>query len=635
MSVAVGAQYGASALSAANLPFAICAIAMPAIVAGAVTAALNRRDSLPASTALGLMLAVIAPLLLGVLLSGIDYSRVILVASAAVTFGGVAFGLYANRSLNWFAIVAVACAIAAAGTASTLRKRHRTAPLVASYMQPQHQIISDLHYDIVATYYPAVTNQSDITGGGIATFGDRYLAAVGDGSLYLLWWAPNHQKIESRPLALRVPMNREAFLRTLPNGGAGVEHLFRTTDLLVREDDGRVTLFAAHHHWDDAGQCATLRVSVAEGDAAAFADSPSPLPWRTLFDSKPCMPLKNTSHYGHLFAGHQSGGRLAMLDSRTLLLSVGDHEFDGVNGPSMPQDPNSSLGKIIAIDLASGQSSVFSSGHRNPEGLFVAPGNIVWETEHGPRGGDELNRVERGRNYGWPLVTYGGSYDGGPWPPSTGTINHGSFREPVHAWVPSIGVSDVIEVRGRLFRQWRGDLLAASLNGESLYRLHLVDGRPVFQMQMNLGHRVRDVLEDREGRLILWTETFPLAPGTAGVIVLEPVRSADGDTSSVIDSALAGQVAAQSRCAGCHNLGNSGAQIGPPLRGVVGRRIAPMNGFSYSEALKAANGIWTAERLDGFLADPRTAFPGTLMQIDGIKDAAERRAIIGYLQSLH
>ena len=130
----------------------------------------------------------------------------------------------------------------------------------------------------------------------------------------------------------------------------------------------------------------------------------------------------------------------------------------------------------------------------------------MWATEHGPRGGDELNRLSAGRNYGWPLVTYGTEDGTVVWPLAEDRRDHGRYEEPDFVWVPSVGISNLIELGPRQFPAWRGDLLVGSLGGASLFRIRLKDNRVVYAEPIRIGLRVRDLTEDTEGRILLWTD---------------------------------------------------------------------------------------------------------------------------------
>src|SRR5262249_55450968 len=145
------------------------------------------------------------------------------------------------------------------------------------------------------------------------------------------------------------------------------------------------------------------------------AKQPSEPDWHTVFESRPCLPL--AVERGGSFAGEQIGGNLEALASGQLLLALGDHQFDGwYKTRELIQDPDADYGKTLLIDPQTGARTIFSVGHRNPEGLVVARDGRIWETEHGPQGGDELNLLVAGGNYGWPYRTFGTDYGSVDWP---------------------------------------------------------------------------------------------------------------------------------------------------------------------------------------------------------------------------
>ena len=160
-------------------------------------------------------------------------------------------------------------------------------------------------------------------------------------------------------------------------------------------------------------------------------------------------------------------------------------------------------------DRADALPEIWSYGHRNPQGLAIHPetGN-VWLTEHGPQGGDELNLVLPGLNYGWPVVGYGVNYSSGS------AIHEGTHREgmepPVHFWVPSIATSGLLIYTGDHFPEWRGNMFVGGMAGEQLARLTMdgmdgMDGQQV-EIEETLVHgigRIRDVRQGPDGYIYL------------------------------------------------------------------------------------------------------------------------------------
>src|SRR5688572_16514718 len=185
------------------------------------------------------------------------------------------------------------------------------------------------------------------------------------------------------------------------------------------------------------------------------------------------------------FGGHMIGGQLALLDRQRLLLTVGDQGTEP--GESLPQDKTVSYGKTILINLETHASSMYTLGHRNPQGLYVDGSGIIWSTDQGPQGGDELNIISAGKNYGWPLVTYGTDYGQFTWPLSSQQGRHEGFEPPVYAWIPSIAVSALTDIRGILFKSWKDDLLVSSLKDRALWRVRVDQQKVVFTERIDVG----------------------------------------------------------------------------------------------------------------------------------------------------
>ena len=159
----------------------------------------------------------------------------------------------------------------------------------------------------------------------------------------------------------------------------------------------------------------------------------------------------------------------------------------------------------------------FSIGHRNQQGLAIDTQGRIWSTEHGPEGGDELNLIVDGGNYGWPLASYGAEYGTDNWPFAVNAKNHGEYREPAHAFVPSIGVSQLIQITSMYLPRWTDDLLVSSLQAGRLFRVRVSGERVIYAESIDLSMRIRDLVEARDGRIVLWNDdgqmaTLALAP---------------------------------------------------------------------------------------------------------------------------
>jgi glucose/arabinose dehydrogenase len=148
---------------------------------------------------------------------------------------------------------------------------------------------------------------------------------------------------------------------------------------------------------------------------------------------------------------------------------------------------------------------IWSYGHRNIQGMTIdARSGRVWASEHGPRGGDEINRIEGGRNYGWPLQSYGADYGTGE---PIGKHSVPGMVDPIVAWVPSPAPSGLAYYTGNQFPHWRGSLFSGSLAGADVRRVELDQaGKAVRQERLDIGSRVRDVRQGPDGYLYLLTD---------------------------------------------------------------------------------------------------------------------------------
>lgn len=208
-------------------------------------------------------------------------------------------------------------------------------------------------------------------------------------------------------------------------------------------------------------------------------------------------------------SGHHFGSRVVPAPDGTLFITTGDR-----GNSDLAQDPKALIGKIIRINpdgsvpadnpkIEGWAPQIWSMGHRNVQGAAIDPATgKLWTVEHGARGGDELNQPQAGKNYGWPVISYGRNYSGTKI--GVGTAKEG-LEQPVYYWDPSIATSGLAFYDGDLFAGWNGSLLVGGLAGAQLSRLVMKDGAVVGEEVLleDRGDRIRDVRVGPEGAVYL------------------------------------------------------------------------------------------------------------------------------------
>ena len=212
--------------------------------------------------------------------------------------------------------------------------------------------------------------------------------------------------------------------------------------------------------------------------------------------------------------GQHWGSRIVFDDKGHLFFGIGDRGNRDVN----PQDLNRDGGKIYRLNLdgsipednpfinqEGALKAVYSYGHRNPQGMTVHPKTgEIWENEHGPKGGDEINIVQKGKNYGWPVITFGINYSGTS---ITDKTSMPGMEQPFYYWVPSIAPSGMAFSTSNVYKKWKGNLFVGSLKFKYVERLVIKRGKVVKREKiLNDVGRVRNVKEGPDGYLYLGVE---------------------------------------------------------------------------------------------------------------------------------
>lgn len=242
-----------------------------------------------------------------------------------------------------------------------------------------------------------------------------------------------------------------------------------------------------------------LRIARAKFDAGTLSDL------EVLFTVSPLK--EGGAHYG---------GRMTFLPDGTLVFGSGE----GYEYREDAQKLDSLMGKVIRINADgsipadnpfvgndSAHDAIWSYGHRNPQGvLFDTQYNRLYVTEHGPKGGDEINIIQPGANYGWPAITYGTEYSGAQITPHTALPG---MEQPFYYYVPSIAPAGFAQVSGEVFASWEGDLLLSALSGKELRRVDMEGGEVVGQERLltDLSERFRDVRMGPDGAIYVLTDS--------------------------------------------------------------------------------------------------------------------------------
>ncbi len=232
---------------------------------------------------------------------------------------------------------------------------------------------------------------------------------------------------------------------------------------------------------------------------------------RAVFDGKSLKDVKVIFEVSQSKSGGQHfGSRITWLPDNTMLLAIGDGgnppvQLEGDLIRKQAQNRKSHLGKILRlnddgsipkdnpfVNTANADPAVWSYGHRNIQGLtFDAGTKRVWSTEHGARGGDELNLVEAGKNYGWPIVTYSREYSGGE---ITTERSRPGMVDPKTYWTPAAAPSGLAFYDNKRVPDWQGDLFSGELIGQGVRHINLdAKGNVASQNLIDIGQRVRDV----------------------------------------------------------------------------------------------------------------------------------------------
>lgn len=313
------------------------------------------------------------------------------------------------------------------------------------------------------------------------------------GGRLLVTERPGRMRIVSRGGELSPPLKNVPAVWASGQGGL----LDVATDAAFAQN--RTIYFCYAERADGGGRTAVARARLSD-DGAPRLDAV-----RVIFRQQ--GPLSGGNHYGCRIAQGRDGNLFVTLGEhfshRDEAQNLGNHlgKIVRITPDGAPPPDNPFIGRDGA------KPEIWSYGHRNEQGLAINPATgVLWEIEHGPRGGDEVNIIGKGRNYGWPVIGYGIDYSGAKIHHST---SKPGMEQPIKSWVPSIAPSGMAFYTGRLFPKWDGSLFTGALAGMMLVRLSLhgdaVTGEE--RLLQNLNERIRDVRQGPDGALWLVTDS--------------------------------------------------------------------------------------------------------------------------------
>jgi len=472
-----------------------------------------------------------------------------------------------------------------------------------------------------------------IHGGGISETGSVLYAMSSKGKLLAL---DTSGYFSYETTVADVPMN----YRNLILSGHTTKNRFRTYWFRVngfyseRITDTLHTLYVSHNAWDDNKNCITHNISKTSLTLNnTFIKQAND--WNTIFTASPCIEPEPEKWLAAVpYSGHISGGKIIEYDQNHLLISVGDYNYHGLNGTGeYAMDPSNPYGKFIILDKESGAWEIFATGTRNPSGLFKDKEGNIWSSENGPFGGDELNLVNKGLNYGWPRVSYGLWYDTGySLAESDLPGAHNKYEKPVFSWVPSVAPSNLIRIEGQKFQNWNGDLLMGTMRDQCLYRIRLDQNLAVaYTERIDIGQRIRDIKLLHDDKIVFTTDSGFLFIIDDGGSVTK--KDSVGMKNTIEDlnkfdqwvnqnksigleplqrPAMNAGLIYEKHCSSCHNLNPVNA-IGPHLHNLFDREIGSLDNYTYSVVLESDNRKWNPRLLKDFLLNPEFEFRGINM----------------------
>ncbi|MDA2985393.1 MAG: PQQ-dependent sugar dehydrogenase [Actinomycetota bacterium] len=277
---------------------------------------------------------------------------------------------------------------------------------------------------------------------------------------------------------------------------------FGPTDIaILNEREKSATLLISYPQLNQKRRCVRLVVFQYEFDRAAKTVEKG----ERWFQGKPCVPISAVQH---------AAGRIAVINGKSAYLTTGDLGFTQIDERKL----RGRLGGVFKI--TKNKVLQISSGHRNPQGILLADKRL-YISEHGPRGGDELNLIKRGRDYGWPFVTYGQAYSLGDYIRPTSPGTHKGFEEPIYQWTPSVAPTELLLLpTGERWKNYSGWIAMGTLAEQSLIFIEILNLKNKSSDEVDIkigkvlnafvGERIRDMDLTVNGELVATTDSGKL-----------------------------------------------------------------------------------------------------------------------------
>ena len=553
-----------------------------------------------------------------------------------------------NRNIKFVLTAAVVLAVAglmvmAGMSIEYYAKPSKLAERVAARLlpadDPQQMLVAPQIESIFLTFDQAwvkIPVDRQARGGGLTIVDDTAIVITHSGKIYAASGADDLSELSIQTPDYAFDAYRELANRPDQKDLGHTFWSYRYHDIMHYTYSGQDYLAITYTHFDAEQVCFTTTIKslkIPPGIKDLKAMNARADDWETVFKTSPCLPLTNEVIP---IATSAAGARLAYDPAGVIYFASGDYRWDG-NGMhlAIAQLPEYDYGKVIAIDLNKGEARHISQGHRNMHGIAIDRQNRVWTVEHGNRGGDELNLIIEGRDYGWPVETLGTQYSKMPMPNTLSYGRHDVFEQPIFAFLPSVAISS-LNLIDDFHPSWDGDLLMGTLKDQALHRFRIIDGHVQFNERIPVGGRVRYAQQMDEDTIVM------LIDDSNKLVFLTTSQTGHGDQfvedylkHSDLEEARKGRLRSNlANCLQCHSLTPGQSASAPSLANVFGSKMGSTNFADYSDGFEGEGRIWDAPLLSAYLKEPDNVVSGTAMPQPGLRSDQEVADLVVFLEAM-